>query len=119
MDSDDISSCWGAMKKILSGRMAIWIVFTIYMLNSWYTWQVYEARGMYPPTILDILGFALLVIFLVVCVYRCKSLNWSGWRVAALMIPIVGFFLLLFLLTKRPLDETDTNYHRRHGDSSD
>jgi len=91
------------MKNILSSRVTIWGVFIVYVLYTYLTWQIYEANRIEPPAIIYILSLLLLVVFLVVCVFRCKALNWSGWRVMALFIPIVGVFLLVFLLFKKPI----------------
>lgn len=42
-------------------------------------------------------------------IVSCHSLNWSGWRVLALVVPVAGLILVLLLLfLPRPLS-SDTN----------
>lgn len=74
----------------------------MYMLETYIAWEFYEAKGNAAPDIIYLFNLFLLVAFIVVSVFRCNALNWSGWRVIALFIPIAGFFLILFLLFKSP-----------------
>ena len=53
-----------------------------------------------PPVWLNISYYCSLIFFLLSGVARCHALNWSGWRLLVLPLPLVGqVFIFLLLLT--------------------
>ena len=95
------------MNNVLSKRITLWSIFITYILYTYFTWEIYEGNNIEPPTSIYLMSLILLAVFLLVSAYRCGALGWSGWRVLAIFIPIVGFFLLIFLLFKKPIDKVD------------
>ncbi len=51
-----------------------------------------------PPTIIGVAYVGSFILVLLSSVARCHTLNWSGWRVLAFFMPIVGLVLVLLLL---------------------
>jgi len=97
------------MKIILAKRITLLLTLLIHIGYVYITWQMYEAENIDPPSYVYLVSFSLLILFVVVSIFRCRSLNWSGWRVLAYLVPIVGIILLLLLLIKKPIN---SNYFK-------
>lgn len=60
--------------------------------------------GRYPgwedevPLFLGLANAAANISLIVVGVFRCRDLGWSGWRVLAFVVPIANLILILILM---------------------
>lgn len=60
--------------------------------------------GRYPrwedevPLFLVLVNAAVNISLLVVGVFRCRDLGWSGWRILALVVPVANLILVLILM---------------------
>lgn len=60
--------------------------------------------GRYPrwedevPLFLGLANAAANISVVVVGVFRCRDLGWSGWRVLAFVVPIANLILILILM---------------------
>lgn len=85
------------MAAYLGTRKGLAMVVSLQTMLLAYDLYFYGGSGELPLAI-ELGQIALFVLFVISSVLRCRSLNWSGWRVLAFPVPIAGIVLLLLLL---------------------
>ena len=91
--------------KYLYGRTLFNLVFAISTLLFLYININYPQTGDDVPLYLWIANVLTTLILIILAVFRCHAIGWSGWRVLAFIVPVANLILLIslmFLATIKP-----------------
>lgn len=61
------------------------------------------------PLYLVIVNVLVSLLLIILAVFRCHAIGWSGWRVLAFIVPLANLILLISLMvlaTKKPCNDS-------------